>query len=67
MDGGYSLQQMAPKIVERKNDMIAANDEGAHGSSTLLEEKAPKCYAYYWNSLWTFFENMRITKPQPES
>jgi len=64
MDSGYVLYQTAPKAIERMNDTLVAIEGGAHGSSTLLSEKAPKAYGSYWTSLWTFFEVNRITKPE---
>lgn len=62
MDGGYSLYQAAPKVIERKNDVLIARDEGVHGSETLLQEKSPRGFGYYWNALWSFFETNLIVK-----
>lgn len=61
--GGYALQQTAPKTIERSKDVVAVFEGGVHGSSTLLKSEAPTAYAGYWNKLWEFFESQKISKP----
>lgn len=65
MDGGFSLQQSAPKVVERIKDVIASDKGGVHGSSMLIKDKCPKAYGFYWQKLNEFFDSQKIgAKPE---